>query len=64
MSTNEDGAKFRLQIAPGRLTPEQAEEHARCPDCDSIVTAEEVEPNIFRVNVSHDDTCPTWRAMT
>ena len=31
-----------------------------CPDCDADTTTVEVSPNLFVVEVRHDDTCPTW----
>lgn len=34
-----------------------------CPDCDSEVHYWTDDLGMDRVDVRHDDTCPTWRAM-
>ncbi len=35
----------------------------RCPDCLSETTRPVQDRGIWRIEVRHDDTCPTWRAM-
>lgn len=34
-----------------------------CPDCNADTQAVEIAPNITIMQVLHDDTCPTYRAM-
>lgn len=34
-----------------------------CPDCNADTQTVEIAPNITIMQVLHDDTCPTYRAM-
>lgn len=34
-----------------------------CPDCDAEQVLSEWSPGVLRLEVRHDATCPTWRAM-
>ena len=36
---------------------------ACCPDCAADVTIDEDEPDVFTAVVSHDDSCPWYRAF-
>jgi hypothetical protein len=35
-----------------------------CMDCNAYQTLDTSEVPIFRLSVHHDDTCPTYRAMS
>ncbi len=39
------------------------ERAARCPDCDSRARLTAYTPGVLILEVRHDDTCPTYRAM-
>jgi hypothetical protein len=35
-----------------------------CPDCGAYQTMRQERPNVYTLTIHHDDTCPTYRAMT
>lgn len=35
-----------------------------CADCTAHVEPHEISPGVLRLAVMHDDTCPTYLAMT
>ena len=35
-----------------------------CPDCDAQAQIIEQAPGVYVLGIAHDDTCPTYRAMT
>lgn len=35
-----------------------------CPDCDADVTLRQAATGVWQLQVAHDGTCPTYRAMT
>ncbi|MDP9093406.1 MAG: hypothetical protein M3N95_10835 [Actinomycetota bacterium] len=36
----------------------------RCPDCHARKNLTEHTPGVFVLDIEHDATCPTYRAMT
>lgn len=36
----------------------------RCPDCNSETTLHQDASGVWRLTLHHDDTCPTFRAIT
>lgn len=35
-----------------------------CPDCNADTRLEHLAPGVHRLKVMHDETCPTYAAMT
>jgi hypothetical protein len=35
----------------------------RCPDCDSDIRLRQDEHGVWRLDILHDDTCPTYRRL-
>jgi hypothetical protein len=35
-----------------------------CPDCNAYQTLRRVAPRIYSLTIHHDDTCPSFLAMT
>ena len=35
-----------------------------CPDCHATKTLTELTAGVYALSVAHDETCPTYKAMT
>lgn len=52
------------RTAFGMPLGEVVEHSGACPDCDADARLTEWEPGVYRLEIRHDDACPTHRTNT